>query len=361
MKLFNTEIGRGKITLYVVFLLLFLFVLYQLFSLLFVLITAGVISLLLLTVLEVFDRWYVDVPEKPYAYALLILGEYYREGTSFWDYLPHRKESLKKVESEKLPIPVYPGGKTFFWFYPFFQCPVLFDMSDKNFSGNIENVRTHDDRAPSRVPYEITWYVDKDNIRKFIETAGRIVGETKTSHFEKVQKILHGMISDSVRELASIEGRGPKNWEELQEASEELVRYVFENVIKSDAGDETEKNLSNEEKAQKTKKLKGGDANFRMEGLGIVVKRFNIPEVEPPKDIANAKEKSVLEEKEAEYENIQFTHIDKWIDHFSSKMSPESACDLVLLERDKAKKIIYSGGNKAVVIPGLENLEKGGK
>lgn len=304
----------------------------------------------LLLGISIFSRGYIQIPEKPVLYALLILGEYYRTGTSrFWDYLPWTKSRLMSPDYQKREIPLFPGGNTFFLFYPFFERPILFDTCDQDYEDGIEDVRTHSDRVTLRINYACTWYIDEKNVRKFIVTAGRVEHETQKQHFDKVQKILNGMISEAIRELAaSGKDKTPHTWEEATEATQEFVRAVLRKI----GGIEAE---------EKAAQAHGGDANIPVNGLGIVVKRFNITAVLPDKNITKATEQLKYEESQAKAEETEMKNVIDRIIEVKEKtgLNSKESAYLVQSERGKAKRFIYSveGGTSPLLIPGL--AEKG--
>ncbi len=312
-------------------------------------ISATVFSILILVLLASCIQWarnmyetgYVEIPSKPYKFALIILEDYYREGVSPFYYI---SKKLKKRNGEdenwfeRLPIPLYQPGNRFLLFYPWFQNFVLVDVSSQSYTETIDEVRTSKDQVDSKVMFELAFFIH--DFRKFTEYAGFIKEKTEKNHFDKVEKILVGMIAQAIRELAEKDGAFPETWEDAAGAGTDFVKSVLLQISEEDG---LEENIT---------LLKKGNGNVKVKGLGITVSRFNITEVKADEAVTKAKESVDIETRKIEKERIQ--KISERVerlgvirgikDYMKAGLSAEMAANLVQTERGKATRFIIDGG-----------------
>ncbi len=302
----------------------------------------------------IYENGYLNLPAKPYKFALKILGEYYREGTTVWCYVfkslqkksykvtgPDGKE--KNVPFDKLPIPLFSGGNTFFLFYPWFQSFVLVDVSSQNYDENISEVRTNEDQVDSDLNIELSFFIS--DFRKFLEFAGEIKEKTEAKHFLNVKKVFMGMMAEPVREHAENPNHGPNKWELLAAAGKEFIELILTQVSEStDAKMDVEK-------------LGKGNGNVVIKGLGITVSKLNITKVKPDEKVEKAKEDVNIYQRRQEKEEIK-RKIQKIVQESTAEgvkfykdlgVDPKTSINVVQSQRGEATRIIYDfeGGGQS--------------
>lgn len=266
------------------------------------------------------------------------------------------KKRLNRYISYKVnghdTITLYDGGNHFFLFYPKFEKDVIIDCSDKNFKGETSQVRAKDDDLDISVPWEVTWYVDEDNAKRFLQACGGVQDEdgnrTQEKHFKKVHEILTGLIDQNIITIAADE-KPPTTWRAFYAEA----RRIADRLVRSISEQEGAKQESPEVTASKDDSPTENNApnsaivacgKWKVRGLGIVIKRFNIFEPKLPEgalEDARGKEREKMQREKEEVEIAWGIEAMNLIQQ-GSKLSPDKAMDFFQSERGKAIRQIIS-------------------
>lgn len=234
-------------------------------------------------------------------------------------------------------IKLISGGNRFFLLYPWVQEPAVFNFSDQNFP----EVQVDEVRTPDAVDldffYEVTWFVNPDYLEEFLETSGA-TKSIEQAHFDKVQRILAGVIAETVREYASSEARGPKTWQQAvamkPEAAEEIIRRICE---REDHGELTPEDIN---------RVRAGNGSSKMvaKGMGISIKRLNVTKVVPDKGVELAAEEKEEERRRIMAEELQIDFLAESTAKLAEKasISGQEAIYAIQTERGKATRQIFT-------------------
>ncbi|KKS83049.1 MAG: hypothetical protein UV58_C0002G0059 [Candidatus Wolfebacteria bacterium GW2011_GWC1_43_10] len=259
--------------------------------------------------LVIFLTGYRKTPATPpFKHAVLRKGTYLRDGSE---------------------IKLFDGGWRFFLLYPWWSKPVIFDTSDKNYNNQkVEEVRTEKDRVDSTIFYDVTWYVAEKWVKDFLRACGGVDKTTVEEHFDKVQKILHGNISQAIRELAAREDQEPNTWEEAVALASKFAEYVVNNVVDQEAITEEERN-----------NILNGSGQGLIKKLGIKIKRFKISKVVPDPAIEKGKEAQTEVGLQTQADLIKTQRRAQQVEALKATgVSPDRAIDAVQAQQGEATK-----------------------
>jgi len=191
-------------------------------------------------------------------------------------------------------------------FIPFIYDWIEVDCKRITETVTIPEVFTADDNAEIIVTFEATW--QPLDIRLFVEVDDPI-------------KQLNGMIAEAVRGFASDPDTSPCTWDQAVETNEKIARMGVARLMgftspryeegKTKGKHKSEADMSPEERQNKLdtleqlEKLRTGNGDQVVSGIGLTIRRFNIIKVHPNEALAESLKKISKEEQDKKAEIIE--------------------------------------------------------
>lgn len=277
--------------------------------------------------------------------------------------IPITKKGVLVLLGERTKIVLNEG---YYWIPPFITDVMMVNCKRNTRKIIVDEVITPNDQADFKVTVEVT--TQPSDLFLYVET-------------DDPDDQLNGVIAETIREFVNDKNTEPCTWEQAEGMNGKFAAIVVAKLMgfeipRYEEGDSRgekghhkkedhmfpQEHENKKRTLEKLRELRVGEGNLNIPGLGLMIHRFNIPKVEPPKDIKEGMTKRAKEAQEQEAELTETETIAKLVIKFmvtlgypekdmqkpeirrqaleDEKLTTEKLLEMIRVERGKSKENI---------------------